>query len=321
VDCDNGTVTDTSTGLIWLRDVDCLEGSDFGGANDAASQLADGECDLTDGSRPGDWRLPTRQEWETVIEQAVANDCDLPYFPDRFGLGCCGVDDCAFIGVGTGLHWSSTSNASSPLAAWAADLGGGLVVSDLPKSATDVRIWPIRGGHGLQEVGARQASLRISQLDSPQVSAELTTSSQGTCSLSGVLCQSTSDCAVNEVCVSPQVCVLLVEQWTATIEATAVEVTMNDVVITYDWVNPILDTLPGLTGPYVMGLGGVAIPAGGTNAVRFIPIPSDVLNQSYYGATLEGATANLTLLFRGVTLDGTEVTLMASATLVIDICT
>src|SRR5262245_57590610 len=70
VDCGNGTVTDTVTGLIWLRDATCLGTSDFANANGLAAALQEGECGLSDGSRAGDWRLPTEPEWAATINRA-----------------------------------------------------------------------------------------------------------------------------------------------------------------------------------------------------------------------------------------------------------
>ena len=59
VDCGNGTVTDTVTGLVWLKQSNCLSSADWEAAKKAVAGLKDGSCMLTDGSSPGDWRLPT----------------------------------------------------------------------------------------------------------------------------------------------------------------------------------------------------------------------------------------------------------------------
>ena len=50
VDCGNGTVTDTVTGLIWLKEAGCLGPSAYAAANDAAAALQHGDCNLTDNS-------------------------------------------------------------------------------------------------------------------------------------------------------------------------------------------------------------------------------------------------------------------------------
>jgi len=65
VDNGDGTVTDTNTGLVWLKDAYCfgLPGP-YDNWNDAmalVAGLSDGQCGLADGSSPGDWRLPTLQ--------------------------------------------------------------------------------------------------------------------------------------------------------------------------------------------------------------------------------------------------------------------
>jgi hypothetical protein len=66
-DCGNGTVHDQATNLIWLKRANCFGPLDYAAANNAAAGLEDGECGLTDGSSPGDWRSPTREEWETTV--------------------------------------------------------------------------------------------------------------------------------------------------------------------------------------------------------------------------------------------------------------
>ena len=133
------------------------------------------------------------------------------------------------------------------------------------------------------------------------------------CSLTGVLCQSNFDCAVNESCVFPDFCVFQIQEWIVTIEAVAQEIVMTDVTITYDWVNPAI-----LIPPFTAGLGSVSIPANGTNQVRFLPIASDAVNSN---PAIEGATATLTLRFRGATLEGEEVTIVSQTNLLVDVCT
>ena len=54
MDCGNGTVTDTATGLIWLRNPGCFQSKQtWWNANAAAEGMSNGQCGLTDGSSAG----------------------------------------------------------------------------------------------------------------------------------------------------------------------------------------------------------------------------------------------------------------------------
>ena len=68
----NGTVTDSKTGLTWLKDASCADlqavneegrAANRAAATQAASSLRDGMCGLSDGSQAGDWRLPTAADF------------------------------------------------------------------------------------------------------------------------------------------------------------------------------------------------------------------------------------------------------------------
>jgi len=99
----NGTVRDNLTGLIWLKDANCPH--DFVGwsaALVAASNLASGACGLTDGSKPGDWRLPNRNELASLLDLNKRN----PALPA----------DHPFINFQTNNYWTSTANSSG--SAW-----------------------------------------------------------------------------------------------------------------------------------------------------------------------------------------------------------
>jgi len=82
VDNVNGTVSDNLTGLTWLRNANCTE--TVGGivrttgvlswlnALNWSNNLANNYCELTDGSEPGDWHLPNRNEIGSLIDYSNA---------------------------------------------------------------------------------------------------------------------------------------------------------------------------------------------------------------------------------------------------------
>jgi hypothetical protein len=58
----NGTVTDSFTDLIWLKEANCIGSQVWDDTILLVAGLKSGECGLTDGSGEGDWRLPTKSE-------------------------------------------------------------------------------------------------------------------------------------------------------------------------------------------------------------------------------------------------------------------
>lgn len=73
IDNNNGTVSDTLTGLVWLKDAGCITAQNWPNALAAASQLASGSCGLTDGSTAGQWRIPNRTEVLSLVDRAETN--------------------------------------------------------------------------------------------------------------------------------------------------------------------------------------------------------------------------------------------------------
>ena len=123
----DGTVTDHLTGLVWLRDAGCLD-ANWEEALAHANTLAEGSCGLTDGSAPGDWRLPNARELSSLIDRSQIHPALPPTHP--------------FTGV-SGGYWSSTS--SSPDLPWNVGIGGfGDVQGTAPHVSSGVL--PVRGG-------------------------------------------------------------------------------------------------------------------------------------------------------------------------------
>lgn len=138
----DGTVADNLTGLIWLRDANCSLFNTPRTWEDALNiivpQLADGYCGLTDGSSPGDWRLPNRNELFSLVDSQNWN----PALPTGH----------PFINVQPAYddyYWSSTTSSPSYIwhLPWGVSLGhGSMDLFNFPE--TDYHfIWPVRGGH------------------------------------------------------------------------------------------------------------------------------------------------------------------------------
>lgn len=150
VDCGNGTVNDTLTNLLWLKDANCFGTENYADANAAAAALADGVCGLSDGSSAGDWRLPTKTEWEETIAWAVALDCTdfgtggAPSLTNTAGNGCYAAGPQPFTGVQSDYYWSASAYAGIPSGAWFVHLLYGGV--DRANKASTLHVWPVRDG-------------------------------------------------------------------------------------------------------------------------------------------------------------------------------
>lgn len=153
VNCGNGTVTDTHTGLTWLQDAGCLGSGDWAAANQAAAALENGQCGLTDGSRPGDWRLPSNAEWTAMVDAARNHPflrCTNPALTDDSGSVCFGDGSgSSFSNLARFYRSSTTDSQSSGLLpdatkAGVVDLSNGLVLTYSDKSCCPQQAWPVR---------------------------------------------------------------------------------------------------------------------------------------------------------------------------------
>ncbi len=133
--CDNadGTVTDMTTGLIWLKDAGWGDRKawidwDSKDAHTRAGILRDGTGGLIDGSVEGHWRLPTVSELIGITQEPEA----VRYSTPRW-----------FTELQPGYYWSSTTDAGSPASAWLVVMDSGNV-SKRNKSS-QYFVWPVRG--------------------------------------------------------------------------------------------------------------------------------------------------------------------------------
>lgn len=136
VDHHDGSVTDTLTGLTWLRDAGCLAPAAWASALDAVGHLATGACGLSDGSAAGQWRLPNQWELESVVDESAS--------APAIGVGA------PFVNVASSAYWTSTSyyggQVGSP-SAWAIRLGDGRYVNDGVANAktAPLGVWAVKG--------------------------------------------------------------------------------------------------------------------------------------------------------------------------------
>jgi hypothetical protein len=145
-DMGDGTVRDEDSGLIWLKDAICLElaGTDWYGKaqwatanNVAAASLASGTCGLTDESIAGDWRLPTKDEWEAFVDL----DYEKPALCNSAGTDAWEEGD-AFYGTIDVWYWSSSENGGE---AWAMHTDKGDIINVVQSKV--INVWPVRSAN------------------------------------------------------------------------------------------------------------------------------------------------------------------------------
>jgi len=133
IDRGDGTITDTMTGLVWLKQGDCVRGQ-WSDALDSVNALASGQCGLTDGSTAGQWRMPNRAELLSLADRAQTN------MAQYFDYTYVNKDGTIFQApiftnyIETEHYWTSTTDASDTREAWtvySCDSG----VYDVPKTA------------------------------------------------------------------------------------------------------------------------------------------------------------------------------------------
>ncbi len=153
-DLNNGTVLDCNTGLIWLKEAKCMDTSnlvtpDANGkltwydATIWATGLKSGICNLTDGSAPGAWRLPTKTELIEMISEAKQAGYSNPMLTNATGSGPWTTNGDAFNNVQSTQYWSSTPNPISTSNAWYVNVGSGWVNG--PGKTNALNVWAVRG--------------------------------------------------------------------------------------------------------------------------------------------------------------------------------
>jgi len=153
----DGTVTDNRTGLIWMKNANCTgrRGMSWINAMRWAAELAHGRCGIRDGSRKGDWRLPTVEEWHAMLDRRYRAQAggagrqwnEGPALSNAAGTGQWKEGD-AFSGVKTdGMllqkrYWSSTEEGYN--ATYFVNIFSGRVA--LIGQSPSYGVWAVRGG-------------------------------------------------------------------------------------------------------------------------------------------------------------------------------
>ncbi|MEM7416330.1 MAG: DUF1566 domain-containing protein [Gemmatimonadota bacterium] len=133
-DRDNGTVRDNLTGLVWLKDAECLGKVRWSEALDRSNGLAAGSCALSDGSAAGDWRLPNFHELLSLMEWSRTT---------WTSGGKALIDGYPFSDVKQQLYWTSTTSMGGTDEARAANFGWSGVFKTEPKSL-EYWVLPVR---------------------------------------------------------------------------------------------------------------------------------------------------------------------------------
>ena len=141
----DGTVTDLTTALVWMR---CSVGQTWTGSDcsGSSSTYIWDDANLLTGTVTfagnSDWRLPNMRELQTIVDRA------------KFGPA---TDSVAFPSTASSTYWSATAYLGVSTSAWYVNFGGGDVHGADKSSALQVRL--VRAGQtpGLLDA-ARPAS-------------------------------------------------------------------------------------------------------------------------------------------------------------------
>ncbi len=139
----NGTVTDNLTGLVWLQNASCWLNRTWKGALLAANDLSDihssNDHGLSDGSKKGEWRLPSLRELQSLINYAHAN----PAVSNAVGNGKHDTEGDPFLNIHIWNYWPSTTFPADSKNAWFVNFYDGTIGVDSNRSL-NYWVWPVR---------------------------------------------------------------------------------------------------------------------------------------------------------------------------------
>ena len=157
VDNVNGTVTDTSTGLMWQQESAPIAP----GSYDYNWQQALSYCENLTLAGYEDWRLPNRNELQTLVDY------------NKFEPS---IDTTIFSITTSPYYWSSTTSGDDPERAWSVDFYRGNSNRNSKTGTKDVRA--VRGGCGSPDTSTT-TTVAPSTTTSSEISTTTTTTIDG----------------------------------------------------------------------------------------------------------------------------------------------
>jgi hypothetical protein len=144
IDNSNGTITDKLTGLIWLKNANCPNGTRvWQGALDFVVGINNGTNNCGDTSNEGshqtDWRLPNIRELFSLVDFAFVN----PAISNAAGTGQGSGSD-PFSNFQASNYWSSTTFAGDSGFAWGVNFFFGNVFNVF--KGGNLLVTAVRGG-------------------------------------------------------------------------------------------------------------------------------------------------------------------------------
>jgi glycine cleavage system regulatory protein len=157
-DNSNGTITDNLTGLMWLREANCINtryaGFDADGTAGDGAVTWQHALDFVAGINTGtytncgsvysDWRLPDIKELRSLMNYEKASTTDW-------------LSTQGFINFPTSWfgYWSSTTYAANTGSAWMVFPDGSTMYYDKNTTWPVIHVWPVRAGQGVTSAPAK----------------------------------------------------------------------------------------------------------------------------------------------------------------------
>lgn len=156
----NGTITDNLTGLVWLKNAYCMATLDGVVKDDTdterprslswaealvwSNNLADGFCDLADGSVAGDWRMPNINELVSLPTNFLGGDPAVWLNNPAQGIYS-STEESDLKGFRESSYWSSTTVTDFTSYAWVVGMGNTNVYHG-SKTSSKWYVLPVKGG-------------------------------------------------------------------------------------------------------------------------------------------------------------------------------